>query len=473
MPRKRLLIISYLFPPAGGVGVQRALNFAKYLPDCGYDVHVLSATNAAVPNRDPELLRQLPDSVVIHGSFTPEIPFGIRQAAWRLLSGSRKAARPNGAVKEAGTAPAAATSEGTSAANAPQKRGLRGLVQRLIRRVLCPEPEILWVPFAMRQARRIVRRHNIDVVLVTAPPFSAFLVGTALKREFPHIKLISDFRDAWFGFYLSNFDYQSSEPTQRRAAEIEREAVETSDLVVAVTRSTISDIRNRYPEQPDSKFVVVHNGYDPQAFAGFQAAPPDPAKLVVLHVGTVYGASSARTYVDALEGLPEEIRGRVDTRFIGRVTSEEEAHLVGRNVQVTLRGFLPHKQALRSMEEADYLLLIMNDPVTLPGKLFEYLATGKPIIALAPRGSEVEELIRSTGAGFCAPASDPHALSQMLRTALDRDLHGHATRRPDWTSIRKFERPRLARKLHDFIAGLNESPVLAGRAETSEELLDA
>jgi glycosyltransferase involved in cell wall biosynthesis len=467
MPRKRLLIISYLFPPAGGVGVQRALNFAKYLPDCGYDVHVLSATNAAVPNRDPELLRQLPDSVVIHGSFTPEIPFGIRQAAWRLLSGSRKAARPGGA-KEAG--------QEKPTASPQQKRGLRGLVQRVIRRVLCPEPEILWVPFALRQARRIVRRHNIDVVLVTAPPFSAFLVGTALKKEFPHLKLISDFRDAWFGFYLSNFDYQSSEPTQRRAAEIEREAVETSDLVVAVTRSTITDIRNRYPEQPDSKFVVVHNGYDPQAFAGFQPAPPDPAKLVVLHVGTVYGASSARTYVDALESLPEEIRSRVETRFIGRVTSEEEAHLVGRNVQVSLTGFLPHKQALRSMEEADYLLLIMNDPVTLPGKLFEYLATGKPIIALAPRGSEVEELIRSTGAGFCAPAGDPHALSQMLHTAFDRDLRDHkehAARRPDWTSIRKFERPRLARKLHDFVAGLDETPVLAGRAESPEELQDA
>ena len=97
------------------------------------------------------------------------------------------------------------------------------MVTGLVRRVLSPEPEVLWVPFALRKARRIVRRHGIEVVLVTAPPFSAFLVGNALKREFPYLTLVSDFRDEWLKFYLGTFDFQKGDYTRRRAAEIERE----------------------------------------------------------------------------------------------------------------------------------------------------------------------------------------------------------------------------------------------------------
>ena len=112
---------------------------------------------------------------------------------------------------------------------------------------MCPEPEILWVPFAVRKARQIIRRFGIDTVMVTVPPFSALVAGTRLKREFPSLVLVSDFRDEWLSFYLKDFDFQNSDYTRRRAEAIEQESVEASDLVVAVNDLRATKFANGIP----------------------------------------------------------------------------------------------------------------------------------------------------------------------------------------------------------------------------------
>jgi glycosyltransferase involved in cell wall biosynthesis len=419
--RPRLLLISYVFPPAGGVAVQRALNLVKYLPRNGFDVHVLKASNAAVAVSDPALLRQIPPEVTVHGALTPELPYYLRQQIWKLMGRGKPAAK--------------------AAVPVP---GKRSLPQRIIERVLCPEPEVLWVPFALPKARAIIRRHRIDAVMVTAPPFSQFLVGNALKREFPHLTLIADFRDEWLEFYLTDFGFGKGEHTRRRAGQIERETVELSDLVVAVTPSTRARIRGRYPGQPDSKFACITNGYDPEACAGFTPrAHTEAETVVVTYVGTVYTPCSPRVYLDVLDGMPEEIRSRIETRFIGRIADSERQYLENRRSAVREFGFLPHAEAWKSMEETDYLLLTESSPITLPGKLFEYLATRKPILALAPPGSEVERVIRETGAGVCVDPAGAAAVARMIESA-HREVAA-ARRMPagDPGQIVAYERPRL------------------------------
>src|SRR3954470_15196556 len=133
---RKILLISYLFPPVGGIGVQRALSLAKYLPQCGFDVHVLKATNAGGPVYDPDLTRQIPANVRVHEAFTPEIPFSIRQKLWTRLT----AGKPQQKSSQA----------------APAGFSWKKLVTGTARRILSPEPEILWVPFAYRRARQIV-----------------------------------------------------------------------------------------------------------------------------------------------------------------------------------------------------------------------------------------------------------------------------------------------------------------------------
>ena len=424
LSEQKILLISYLFPPVGGIGVQRALSLAKYLPRSGFEVHVLKATNAGGPVYDAALVRQIPPEVKVHEAFTPEIPFHLRQKLWTRL--------------------AARQTEDTQNRNERAPRfSWKSLLTGAAKRILCPEPEILWVPFALRKARQIIRRHGIRVVLVTVPPFSALVAGTRLKREFPSLVLVSDFRDEWLSFYLKDFDFQSSDYTRRRAETIEREAVEASDLVVAVNRSSRDEIRKRYPSEPEEKFAVVPNGYDPEVFAGFQPRTHQSPHMVVTHVGTVYKTASPRFYLDAVDALPEEIRSQVETRFVGRISDSERALLEGRRSRVTALGFMPQAEALKYMEDTDYLLLTMTNDISVPGKLFEYMAARKPILAVAAPGSEVDQILLETGAGLCAPPDDVEGIRCMVLGAFDAWRDGSNFIRTAGASVRRYERPRL------------------------------
>ena len=423
--KPNVLIISYLFPPAGGVGVQRALSLTKYLPDYGLQVHVLKAANAASPVRDTDLLRQIPASVTVHNAFTPELPFAVRQGIWRWFA--------NGASRN-----------GVAANARVRERGWKQAALDWGRRLLAPEPEVLWVPFALHAARKIVRQCCIDAVLVTAPPFSAFLIGNTLKTEFPNLKLISDFRDDWLRFYVGTFDYQSNDYVKRRATAIERQTIERSDSVVVVTSTMLDHIRARYPDQQPQKFAFIPNGYDPETFKGWQPRPHQRGKVVITHVGTVYSASSPRYYLDGLDQMPEEVRNGVETRFVGRIADAERCHLRNRRSTVHLMDFVPQQQAIEEMAEADYLLLTMTDGPSLTGKIFEYLATGKPILAITPLDGEVARILRETKSGWCASPNDQAGICAMLTAAYEQSRTGRSEFQPDRDVIRRFERPRLA-----------------------------
>jgi glycosyltransferase involved in cell wall biosynthesis len=327
----------------------------------------------------------------------------------------------------------------------------KSLITGAVQKVMCPEPEILWVPFALRKARKIIRRHQIDTLLVTVPPFSALVAATALKREFPSLVLVSDFRDEWLSFYLKDFEFQNNEYTRRRAETIEREVVEVSDLVVAVNGSSRDEIRRRYPEQAERKFAVLPNGYDPQAFTEFVPRRNKSPRMLVTHVGTVYKTASPRFYLDALDGLPENVRQHIETRFVGRISESESALMQNRLSQVTALGFMPQEAALKYMEDTDFLLLTMTNDISVPGKLFEYMATGKPILTITAAGNEVDQILKETSAGIAAPPGDIGAIRAMLMRAFDAWSQGKNLIEPDTRSIQRYERLRLVAEYGDMI----------------------
>lgn len=424
--------------------MQRALSFSRYLPGQGFDVHILHAHNAPTPVVDRSLLERVPKEVKVHGAFTPEPGFKLRHFMWGLLSSKKKPADP-------AVAPPAAVPAGSNANQGGG--GLKSWAKDAVRRILCPEPEILWVPFAVRAARRIVRKEGIDVVMVTAPPFSAFLVATRLKKEFPNLKVVADFRDEWLDFYLNENEFQSGEFVRKRATEIEREIVEASDIVIAVTTTSLDRIRRRYPELPDERFVCVHNGFDPAQFKSFTPRAHGTGKVVVTQVGTAANASSPRYYLDAIDNAPAEVRDRFETRFVGRIADREKPMIENRKAEMRLLGFMPQKEATRYMEETDYLLLTMTDMVSLPGKLFEYLATGRPVLAITPPGSEVSRIFAETRAGICADPRDPADMQRALRLMAERSP-AELCPNPDRERIRSYERPRQAELLASRIHSL-------------------
>jgi hypothetical protein len=436
---KRVLLVSYLFPPAGGISVQRMLSMAKYLPQYSFDVHVLAARNPTTPTIDPALVTQIPPSVRVHRTLTPEVPFQIKRRIWSLLS------RP---IRQTAKPPASQTASVAS-------RGWKSRIVDVTRRLLSPDPEVVWVPFALRRARSIIRRHGIEAVAVTAPPFSSFLIGDALKREFPHLTLISDFRDDWLRFFLGTFDFLKGAHVRRRAEQIERETVERSSRVVVVTRSLLEEMRARYPGQPADKFICVPNGFDPAAFEGFRPRRHAGSGILVTYTGTVYSTTSARHYLDAVDRLPEEIRSQVETRFVGRIAEEERPFLKNRKSKVTEFGSVPQADAFRLMEETDFLLVTMLDPTATSGKIYEYLPSGKPILAVAVPG-ELSQLIQETGTGWCLDPGNSEGLASMLGQLLHPSRKLLNQFRPNWDAIRSYERSRLAGVFADIIRSVTE-----------------
>jgi hypothetical protein len=374
----------------------------------------------------------------VHNAFTPEAPFWLRHTVWNWLARRKKEG-----VKDEGPA-----------AVPPKQSGLKSLATGMIRRVLSPEPEVLWYPFALRAASRVIRRHRIDTLMVTAPPFSAFLVGNALKRRFPGLKYVADFRDEWISFYLKDFEYQSGDHARRRATEIERATVESADLVVAVAATSLKKIRERYPEQPEDKFRCISNGFDPEAFTDFHPRANTEKRLVITHVGTAYKTSSPQYYLDALDALDAEHRARIETRFIGRITDAEQRQFDHRKSDIKQLGFMPQAQALKAMEDTDCLLVTMTNDISLPGKLYEYLAARKPIIALSPAGGEVDRFIRETNAGWCVDFRDRAAIQSLLgRLSTQKADTGTCEQRiASDETVQRFARPHLVADYAEAIA---------------------
>lgn len=438
MKKKKILLISCYFPPSGGIQVQRAVSLAKYLPQCGFEVHVLTTRNPSVPTFDPELINTIPAEVKIHRAWTLEPPFHLRKKLWLRMSG-------NGKRK---SATSVKSSSETRGGGLSQK--LRSFVVNRISRTLCPDPQVLWYPFGLRKAMQIVEEHGIDVVLVTAPPFSAYLIGNELKRRYPHIQLVSDIRDEWLRYFAKEFAFRGNSHIEDRSAQIEREMVERSDYVVSVTEAARQSVRDRYPEQPAEKFALVPNGFDPDAFATFTSRGHNTGKIVVTYTGTIYEQASPKVWLDALDSMPEHIRSRFETRFIGRMAEEfDQSMFENRKSAVTVLGFVPQQTAFRYIEETDYVLLPWKDTFNIPGKAYEYLATRKPIVALGCPGTDLANLLQVTQAGWFVDRTNETAIKALIERLYN--LNGASDLGVNSTAVRQFERARLTSCYADLI----------------------
>jgi hypothetical protein len=439
MPRDRVLIITYLFPPSGGVGVSRFVSYARYLPDHNCEPYILTVRNPATPLHDPDLAKKVPPETKVFRAFNPELPYGLRDRLWKKVATGmpETAAQPSTAV--AG--------------------GWKSVTKRLIPRIFSPDVQVVWVPFAIRAARRIIARHQITTVLLNLPPYSCLHIGVAVKRHFPNVKLILDFRDEWIDNYLAQFDTAASGHKLKLARDLERRAVESADFVAAVTRSQLDQIHGRYPEQPAGKFLYAPNGYDPTVYANFQSRRAPGSKLVITYFGTVYANSAyypLMNYLDMVDDLPEQVRSRIESRFIGRVAREAAYFFESRKHTIRQYGFMSREAALPYLEETGYNLIVSGNPTAHGGKLFDYLGMGKPLLALCPAEGEMAQVIRDTRIGWYVNPGDRPAIRELLLAAVERFDRDQTEWSPDWDAIREYEWPNLVGRL-TRLAGMGVS----------------
>lgn len=433
MTRKRVLLISYHFPPVGGAGVQRPAKFAKYLPQHGWDVSVLQAENPSVPLLDESLLQDLPEDLVVVKARTLEPGYSAK------------------------------VSEGSGAGGASLTGGIKSIARGLARRVLQPDPQILWFPAARRAALELLGRTRHDVILATAPSYSNLVLGASLSRA-TGIPLVVDYRDEWD---LSSA-YWENAPRDRMSHAIQqrmqRRVLRTASAIVATTRASTGRIALRATQAGASPIAeCIYNGWDTSDIAGTESATTpnrDPGgRLRLVYTGTLWNLTSIAPLRAALELLAvrrPELPRRTDLVVLGRKTPEQTAELeaiAATGATVDSREYAPHAVALDTMREADVLLLLLSDVPgaerVAPAKLFEYMAIARPMLAITPDG-ETAAIVRGIQPGAWCAAGDATGIAGWLESYFEHPAHRTAPR--DYSSrIAPFERSYLAGQLASLL----------------------
>jgi len=425
---KKVLIISYYFPPSGGAGVQRVLKFVKYLPQFGWEPVVLTADeNADFPARDSTLLS--------------EIPEGVRVVRTRIFEPYRLYRKLTG--KAEGEALDIATNTRES------RRGLGEKASEWVRSTFfIPDARRFWTGPAVRAGREILKSDKIDLIFSSAPPYTCHLIGKELKRA-SHLPWVADFRDSWVGWLSA--PKRSFLPHQIDL-QLEGSVLSKADCLIAVSDGVRDDLVSRHADAGSGKWATIPNGFDEDDFKGI-SAKTDPNRFVLTYAGTLYGKRNPFVLLEALKGLLSErpgLRDRLLLRFVGRADAAfvKAFGTFGRTVEFI--PYVSHRESLQFLADSSALLLIIDDaPASrsiVTGKLFEYVGARKPIFALAPDGAAAY-LVRSLDAGVVVHPNDmveiKRALGRLVEQWEQKSLHYPA----DAGKARQYERKHLTREL--------------------------
>ena len=416
----RVLVVTYHFPPVGGIGVQRTLKYVTYLRRFGWEPVVVAPRDPAFPLRDPALLDSVPEGIEVHRSLSLE-PGRVSNLARRHAPAGRGAAAATTA--ESGRRDTQ-RSGGPSAIRRVARVGARGW-RSLWDALLFPDQAVAWMPFAIRSGLRINRRRPVDVLYSSALPITAHLVAGAIKAR-TGLPWVADFRDPWVESPILPKPGFPKRQMQRRT---ERWIVERADRVVLAMEGLREMFATRYPSLAD-KFIYIPNGYDLADFAGLEPVRSDPGRFCILFAGSLYRHGELDAILGGVELLMtrrQDLRARLLIRFLGRANEENkriaaEFTAPGRIGDVVrFEDFVPRREALAQMAGADALLQLMpaepGTEIFVGGKVFEYMALGRPVLAVMPPG-EGRRLVESMPGGRVADL-DPVAVAAALERLLD------------------------------------------------------
>ena len=325
-----------------------------------------------------------------------------------------------------------------------------GLLKRSIQDLLLPDPQVTWLPVLNRTAKKIVKARSIDLVLITVPPFSCVLLAPKLRKQFPSLPIVIDFRDEWLSTTIDLVSFSRSDHAIQVARDAEATPVANATAIVAVTEGARREIRNRYPNEPDTKFHLVPNGFDGKK-AVHVSTPAQlrsaRIRIVATYIGTIYGSTEPTTLVQAMKSLPPAVRSRFKLRFIGRIEEPRfRDALLELGDLVELKGFLPQHEALAAISEADYALLITHDPLNVSAKFYDYIGAGKPILATVHPAGEVRRLLEELRAGWWADSRDMEGIQRLFVDAAARGKSLSTEFQPDKDRIAQYERKVLAQR---------------------------
>lgn len=444
MPIRKVLIIAYYFPPLGGSGVYRTTKFVKYLPQFGWRPIVVCGDEARLfgIGHDETLLAEIPaEARVVRMPFVS--PYGVRGRLRRLLR-----LRPTHENQDvhAPTGHDRISGEGTIGDLA------REMLRRL-GRVLHPleappiDAALYWAFSIVPWCRRVIEEEKVDVIYTSSHPYADHVAGLILKRLTGR-PWVADFRDPW----TQAWDYRNEGWRRSIDRWAEQRVLREADRVVAVTPGETQGLLALSRGRSPNHFTTIENGFDHEDFAQGQARPEGLDGVTVLsHVGLAYDG----TAIPALEALARlgPAGKSLRARFVGGLAPQELAwlhdHTLDVEIEVTRR--VPHAEAICEMRACDALLLLRGDgprwAQSSPGKLFEYMAAGRPIVLAGPEG-EASRLLAASGTGVRLPLERPDEATAMLALLAGDPLRFRARYyHPDQEVIARYERRALTERL--------------------------
>ncbi len=376
----KCLLVSFYFPPAGGGGVQRPLKLAQYLPAMGVETHVLAPDDPRWLHRDDGL--RAPTQAWVH------------RARYVGVSGGKP-------------------SEVLAGTQGLERVATRARLQ--LRRLVVPDENATWAITAIPAGIRIVREHGIDVVVSTSPPPSTHLIAAAIARA-TGVRWVADLRDSLVAHAHRRADTAATKAKAAPQRRVARLVASRADAITCVSEAISEETRAL---EPRGRVVTIANGCDFDDVAGLGRRPSD--RFRITHAGSFFGRRDPRPFLQAVHDSGLD----VVARFVGdfRPGDRSFAESLGLGDRFELVPYAPRATSLALQRDSEALLLLIPEADgrgrgVLSGKVFEYLAVGRPILAAVPPDGAAAELIRETGAGLVAPPDDTGAIRDALH-----DLH--------------------------------------------------
>lgn len=430
---KSVLVITYYWPPSGGPAVQRWLSFANELTKLGHPVHVLTVDPrcATYQLHDESLVSDIDPNITVHTTKTLE-PFGI----YKKLFGKR-------------SIPAPAFANETDPSIAKKiARAIRG-------NFFVPDPRRGWKRYAVPAAENIISAYKINTVITAGPPHSTHFIGEALKRK-KAVRWIADFHDLWTDVIYYKMLYHLP-PVKNLDQALERRILEGADLIFTVGNKYKQKLLSKSGKLSSEKIEIVPIGYDAHLFR--DVAVSNNTHFTITYAGGIADFYQPQVFFDAIAALPETYLKKIKLQFVGVLSAGIKQYILQKGLENLLeeKGYLPHKAAVQEIKNANALLLVnpvtADESMVIPGKLYEYLAAGKPIINITVPEAETATIIKECSAGQTFSRGDVAALQKYLTGLVADWLEGRSNAATTSTpGVEQFSREFNAARISRFIS---------------------
>ena len=437
---KKVLVILYYWPPAGGSAVQRWLKFCKYLPEYGWEPIVIAPENAHYTDLDPDLGQEIPENIQIL-----KVPIREPHKLYKKFVGLNK-------DEEIG---AYMTLKSEPKGLARIKNEISVWIRS---NVFIPDARFLWVNPTFRFLKRYLKHNPVDAIITTGPPQSVHLIGLKLKSVL-NIPWIADFRDPWTSTDLHTA-LKLSRYAEKKHLRLESKVIRSADLIIAIG----NDMKDEFSRLGAKEIAVITNGYDDP---DLPEEPVDPDNVFsIVHLGTLHATRNSNALWKILSekaASDENFARELKINLIGtvdfKVIKEIEALGLGKNL--SLAKFVRHQEGIEILRRSQVLLLLINKSNNakgvITGKLFEYLAAARPVLLIGPVDGDAAGIVSETGCGLVAAFED----EEMIRKHIDHFfvLYQQNALNVQPGSIERFSRRSLTQRLSGELDRITALPV--------------